>query len=122
MLMSTSSPSVEPQVSEYNTDTSGRGFLKKQKTPGKPLPPQSSFPKTVKITPGTMTLPPFPEMRKMRVFDDSKGDAVQFIEVTDGVVQEALVTEEFVENYVVHDFRRESERGTTVLGESTKLL
>jgi hypothetical protein len=40
-----------------------------------------------------MLLPPLPEICKMRISDDSEGDAVQFIEVTEDVVREALVTE-----------------------------
>lgn len=86
-----------------------------------PSPPSPSS-EVSNMRPSFTGLPPFPEMRKARVYDGSKGDGVEFIEVNDSAVQRTTVSEEFVEQYVVNDFRKTFDRSHIVYGQSTKLL
>lgn len=97
-------------------------FATREKSPGMlKIPSPQPQPEIPKMT-SAMILPPFPEMRRTRAFDNTRGDIVQLIEVAEGAAKKSTVTEQLVRNYICQDFRGKLSARAAGSRESTKLL
>ncbi|KAJ4346690.1 uncharacterized protein N0V89_010622 [Didymosphaeria variabile] len=89
-------PRTPPAASGFELWKSTTKKKKKGKKGAAVVEEPPLFREMLKTIPSTMFLPPFPEMRRTRAFDDSEGDGLHLIEVGEGTAKETLVTESFI--------------------------
>ncbi|KAL1593681.1 hypothetical protein SLS60_010412 [Paraconiothyrium brasiliense] len=124
-------PPPRPPEPAPPTPAAGHGFGswqssatkgKKKGKKGAAVVKKPQFQETLKMVPTRMVLPPFPEMRRTRAFDDSKGNGLHLIEIGEGIAKGTMVTEDSVRDYIAHDFHANRSPRSAVSEESTKLL